>query len=61
MTVYTANIISSTFTCNARSEEEAEAKYAAFFDDEDCLCEAQGLECICGYDDNSVDHFWEVG
>lgn len=60
MATYIANIVSSTFTCNANSEEEAEEKYSAYFNDEDCKCQEQGLECICEYDDNCVDHIWEV-
>ena len=60
MAVYTANIVTSSFTCNARSEEEAEEKYDAWFNGGDCGCEAQGLKCICGEDDNNVDHYWEV-
>ena len=60
MATYTANVITGQFICNANSEEEAEEKYAAYFDDEDCGCEAQGLDCICQYDDGAVDHYWEV-
>ena len=60
MAIYTANIITSSFTCNARSEEEAEEKYDAWFNGEDCGCETQGLECICREDDDNVDHYWDV-
>ena len=55
--IWTAKIITQEFTCFADSEEEAEMKYDAYFNGEDCGC---GKECICGEDDN-VDHFWEEG
>ena len=60
MAIYTANIVTSSFTCNARSEEEAEEKYDAWFNGGDCGCETQGLECICSDDDNNDDHYWDV-
>ena len=60
MATYIANVVSGVFTCHANSEEDAEHKYDAYWNGEDCLCEQQGLECICNYDDDVVDHIWEV-
>lgn len=60
MATYVARVIAGEFTCNARSEDEAEAKYDAWFEGEDCGCDEQALMCICDYDDDVVDHEWEV-
>lgn len=56
---YVANIVTSQFVCNALDEDSAERKYDAYFNDEDCGCEAEGLECICDTQED-VFHDWEV-
>lgn len=60
MPKYVAKIVSSEFMCNALDENDAEEKYAAWFNNEPCNCESQGLPCVCSFDDNCVDHLWEV-
>lgn len=56
---YVAKIVSSEFMCNALDEDDAEEKYAAWFNNEPCKCESQRLQCVCSFDDNCVDHIWE--
>jgi hypothetical protein len=56
--VYTAHIVSQTFSCNALSIEDAERKYDAYWDGEDCGCEEDNLECICQISDD-VTHYWD--
>ena len=55
---FRAEIVCQIFTCNAIDEEDAERKYSAYFDGEDCGCQDQGLECICDVYDE-VYHNWE--
>jgi hypothetical protein len=56
MPVYTAKIISSALIINASSQEEAEELYDKYFDDELSDEECERVE----FDDNYVDHEWEV-
>lgn len=56
---WTAGIVTMWFTCQATTEEEAERKYAAFFDQEDGSCCAP-QECSCDLSDTDVSHSWEA-
>lgn len=57
-TQYTANIVTQQFICNANSLEDAERKYDAFFNGEDCGCDTEGIECICGEEEDTY-HTWD--
>jgi len=52
MATWVAEIVTSSFTCEADSEEEAELKYDAYFD---------GDEEAGEIDDNYTDHSWYLG
>jgi hypothetical protein len=39
-------IVTEVVTIQANSEEEAELKYEAFFNSEDCLCGEKDCECV---------------
>ena len=46
MKTYRMEIVTEVVTIQANSEEEAELKYEAFFNSEDCLCGGEDCECV---------------
>jgi hypothetical protein len=46
MKTYTMEVVTQVVTISANSEEEAEAKYDAFFSGDDCPCGAEDCECV---------------
>lgn len=55
---FVAKIISSELYIKAKDSEEAELKYASYFDGDPCPCGEAKCGC-CSYEDNNVDHFLE--
>jgi hypothetical protein len=46
MKTYTMEVVTQVMTISANSEEEAEAKYDAYFSGDDCPCGADDCECV---------------
>ena len=47
MKTYKMEVITQVLTISASSQEEAEAKYDAYFDESDCPCGNHAYECDC--------------
>jgi hypothetical protein len=47
MPIYTMEVVCQVLTITADNEEQAEAKYDAYFDmDEDCPCGVEDCDCV---------------
>ena len=46
MKLYEMAIVTQVLTVRANSEDEAEAKYDAYFNEEECPCGAPECECV---------------
>lgn len=47
MKTYRMEVITQVLTISASSQEEAEAKYEAHFDESDCPCGSHSYDCDC--------------
>ena len=57
MKTYYAEVVSETLAIQANSEEEAEAKYCAYYDGEDCPDHGTPVsQCCVDYSDSDVYH-----
>lgn len=59
MATYKAEIITQVLYIEAESEDEAESKYDAYFNDEECPC-GGGSECGCIDDGEECFHNMEL-
>lgn len=60
MKTYLASVVSETLSILANSEEEAEAKYAAYYDGEPCPDHGGRVsDCCVEYSDSDVYHNME--
>lgn len=51
MNRYTMEVITQVITIDALTEEEAELKYDAYFNQEDCPCGTEDCNCVEDSDD----------
>jgi len=51
MKTYVMEVVSQVLTISANSEEEAEAKYGAHFEGEDCPCGKGNCDCVTDSED----------
>jgi hypothetical protein len=51
MKTYVMEIVTQVLTVSANSEEEAEEKYSAHFDGEDCPCGEEDCNCVEDHED----------
>lgn len=46
MKLYEMAVVTQVLTVRANSEDEAEAKYDAYFNEDDCPCGSAGCDCV---------------
>lgn len=46
MKLYEMAVVTQVLTVRANSEDEAEAKYGAYFSEEECPCGSEGCDCV---------------
>ena len=46
MKLYEMAVVTQVLTVRANSEDEAEEKYSAYFNEEECPCGVSGCDCV---------------
>ena len=46
MKLYEMAVVTQVVTIRANDEDEAEAKYNAYFNEEECPCNIEGCDCV---------------
>ena len=46
MKLYEMAVVTQVVMVRANSEDEAEAKYEAYFSEEECPCGSEGCDCV---------------